>query len=447
MLPCFVFAKEVYAEFNPYTSIIDVVNPNQHISYHAIDHVFQYDDHTVVTNTKLIVSTDGNDAHSILLDDKGMLTKGLHEENNLLYFYDDNGYMLTKSTQIDGIQYEVHEDGHLYDQEWKDRKWIDSGVATNVNEDTLLFVKDESGFYCLQANTSEKMINSSITLEDGREVRFDENGNIVNAEIYDGSKYYFPLLEANQQSDETYLIPVSSYQNTREEENVRLINHRGYHTSVPENTLEAFKQSNAMHYQYVETDVQMTQDQVPVLLHDGSLTRVAGVDVAINSITYQQAQNYLIGSEPITSLEAFIAYCKANLMTPYIELKTETIHTSEQIQMIYDVIDKYDMVGKITWISFSSQLLEYMSEYDTVDSYGYVVGKKDDVNTVIQNALALKQSVQNVFIDAQYEKEKEYVSLCQTNNMPLQLWGINQPTILQTLDSYVSGVTTDTITH
>ena len=40
LIPCFFFAKDVYAEYYPFTSIIDESDPTKEISYSAIDHTF-----------------------------------------------------------------------------------------------------------------------------------------------------------------------------------------------------------------------------------------------------------------------------------------------------------------------------------------------------------------------------------------------------------------------
>ena len=47
----------------------------------------------------------------------------------------------------------------------------------------------------------------------------------------------------------------------------RSVNHKGYNTKAPENTLPAFERSAEMGYRYVETDISFTKDGVPVLLH------------------------------------------------------------------------------------------------------------------------------------------------------------------------------------
>jgi glycerophosphoryl diester phosphodiesterase len=47
-----------------------------------------------------------------------------------------------------------------------------------------------------------------------------------------------------------------------------IISHRGYHVSAAENTLESFEAAVAMGVDGIETDIRLTADQVPILLHD-----------------------------------------------------------------------------------------------------------------------------------------------------------------------------------
>ena len=55
-----------------------------------------------------------------------------------------------------------------------------------------------------------------------------------------------------------------------------LIAHRGWAYRYPENTLPAIAGALGAGARYVEFDVQITADGVPVLFHDSTLDRTAG---------------------------------------------------------------------------------------------------------------------------------------------------------------------------
>lgn len=61
----------------------------------------------------------------------------------------------------------------------------------------------------------------------------------------------------------------------------RLIAHRGYPTQFPENSLAGIRASIAAGARFIEVDVQLSRDGVPVLFHDRQLRRLCGVSGSI----------------------------------------------------------------------------------------------------------------------------------------------------------------------
>jgi glycerophosphoryl diester phosphodiesterase len=49
-----------------------------------------------------------------------------------------------------------------------------------------------------------------------------------------------------------------------------ILSHRGYHATVPENTLDAFAQADALGADGIETDIRLSADGLPILFHDRS---------------------------------------------------------------------------------------------------------------------------------------------------------------------------------
>jgi glycerophosphoryl diester phosphodiesterase len=58
----------------------------------------------------------------------------------------------------------------------------------------------------------------------------------------------------------------------------KVIGHRGAMAYVLENTLDSFREARRRGATWVEIDVKLTADNVPIVLHDSSLKRTTGVD-------------------------------------------------------------------------------------------------------------------------------------------------------------------------
>ena len=63
-----------------------------------------------------------------------------------------------------------------------------------------------------------------------------------------------------------------------------LVAHRGYSGRYPENTLLAYQAAYEHGARYMELDLQLTSDSVPVLHHDVSMQRMAGIDIDVRDI-------------------------------------------------------------------------------------------------------------------------------------------------------------------
>lgn len=68
----------------------------------------------------------------------------------------------------------------------------------------------------------------------------------------------------------------------------QLVGHRGYPRHYPENTLVGIEAAVTAGARFVEVDVQISRDQVPVLFHDRGLKRICGVDGRILDYRYDE---------------------------------------------------------------------------------------------------------------------------------------------------------------
>lgn len=237
--------------------------------------------------------------------------------------------------------------------------------------------------------------------------------------------------------------------------NVKSINHRGYCVGAPENTLSAYKLSAKNKFEYVECDVAFTSDDIPVLLHDGTIDRTSDGTGNIGDLTFEQVRAYDFGSwynekytgEKIPSLDEFILLCKNLGLHPYIEIKSSAAYTEDQIKTIIATVNTCGMKGKISYISFNHEYLTYVKDYDPEARIGYVVNSIDD--NIINTAKTLQTGSNEVFIDAAYGAlTVDGVLLCINSDIPLEVWTINSTDALNTTMAnfpYISGVSSDGI--
>jgi glycerophosphoryl diester phosphodiesterase len=222
-------------------------------------------------------------------------------------------------------------------------------------------------------------------------------------------------------------------------EEFRCVNHKGYNTLAPENTLPAFELSAKMGYQYVETDISFTKDGVPVLLHNPSINVMArnpdGSELAqkyigIGTLTYKEALQYDFtkGMEDykgtkISKLDDFLDLCRVRFLHPYLELKNNGDYTKDQIIEIVKLVRSKGLEGKVSWISFEAKYLKWVREEDPKARLGFlnIVIDEETMKKSVEAAKDLKTSENEVFLDL--ANKTKYVtydySLCEKEGIPV----------------------------
>lgn len=231
-------------------------------------------------------------------------------------------------------------------------------------------------------------------------------------------------------------------------EAVKNINHRGYNALAPENTLPAFQLSKLMGFEYVETDVALTSDGVPVLLHDDTINRTSNGTGAITSMTLEQVRQYDFGSwkaseyagTPIPTLDEFFGLCKNAGLKPYVELKFDAPFTQEKVDECVAMAEKYGIETDVTWLSSNYAFLKYAHESDPQARLGVICNVAG--SEAIGMVYGLKTSENDVFIDCRYSGLQSYmINRCKKAGIPLEVWMSDE--VPEELDGYISGFTAD----
>ncbi len=74
-----------------------------------------------------------------------------------------------------------------------------------------------------------------------------------------------------------------------------LIGHRGIPDSYPENSIGGFEAALQSGAAFIETDIQITADHVPVLSHDPTLKKLSGRDIAVTEVIYDDFRGLSAG--------------------------------------------------------------------------------------------------------------------------------------------------------
>jgi glycerophosphoryl diester phosphodiesterase len=139
--------------------------------------------------------------------------------------------------------------------------------------------------------------------------------------------------------------------------------HRGDRSVAPENTLPALRAAIEGSLDYVETDVQLSRDGVPVLFHDRTLKRTAGAEGRISSYSLAELRRLDVGSwfspqfvdTRIPTLAEFLAILAPSSKKAMIELKDEW--TAEQLEPVISLLRRHALTDRVILPSFSVESL------------------------------------------------------------------------------------------
>lgn len=249
-----------------------------------------------------------------------------------------------------------------------------------------------------------------------------------------------------------------------ENERVKLIAHRGYTETAPENTIAAFIAAAENGYNTIECDVEWTKDGVPVILHDSTINRTARKENGwrlfwprkCSNLTYEELLKYDFGSwysgdfkgTKIPSFNELLNCANEHDLNLYIELKETSDFGDDKAEVLANFVKQAGLEDKVTWISFNSDYLKTMANVLPEARLGYL--SKKDINSDTIDILKELQTGQNeVFLDVKSTKISEKSSnLLKNSGFDFEAWTVDDSDEFETLSSYdCKGITTDKITE
>lgn len=170
----------------------------------------------------------------------------------------------------------------------------------------------------------------------------------------------------------------------------KLIGHRGVKDLCPENTLESILKAFDLGLSFVEIDVKISKDRVPILLHDDTLDRTTNgsglaIDYDYENIKKLDAGKFFYKENTnifVPKLEDILSLCTNNNGNLNIELKPNKNFEKENTLQIYELtknihqidifFSSFDMISileisKLYPQSIRSFLLDDFKEYNIDD--------------------------------------------------------------------------------
>ena len=136
--------------------------------------------------------------------------------------------------------------------------------------------------------------------------------------------------------------------------------HRGFSSIYPENTMLAFEKAVESGADGIEMDVHLSSDGYPVVIHDESLLRTAGVDKKVGECTLDELTHTVASqtqggryNTTIPSFDEFCAFVKESNTRANIELKTGVVYYPGLEEKVVDTVRKYRLEDKIIFSSFN----------------------------------------------------------------------------------------------
>mgnify|MGYP001547888712 CR=1 FL=1 len=147
----------------------------------------------------------------------------------------------------------------------------------------------------------------------------------------------------------------------------QIIGHRGAKAYAPENTLASIHTAADLGIEWVEVDVKLTADNIPVLFHDETLERTTNGSGKMAETSYAELQNLSAGSwfsesfadEAVPTLEQAIEACIERGLGLNLEIKPCPGREVETAEVALDTLSRYwDDHDRLLISSFSQASLE-----------------------------------------------------------------------------------------
>lgn len=227
----------------------------------------------------------------------------------------------------------------------------------------------------------------------------------------------------------------------------KIIAHRGASALAPENTMAAFELAYEQGAEGIETDVHLTKDNIPVLIHDENVKRTTNSTGYIKDYTFDQLKQLDAGSwfsvkyagSEIISLEEFLNWTQDKALCLNIELKNNKIDYKNLENIVYDMVSHYKLLSRTTLSTFNRNSVERLKPFNGNIGVALLTSKRS--KNLVSHAKGLGANA----IHIKYRLLNQlFVDKCHQEQMAVRVYTINkQPHMSRCFKMACDGIFTD----
>lgn len=222
-----------------------------------------------------------------------------------------------------------------------------------------------------------------------------------------------------------------------DQKEIRAIAHRGYPVKYPENTLSSFEAAYKLGFTYIELDVHLSKDGVPVIMHDTTIDRMSNGSGLLKDYTLKELKQFRIGeTEDIPTLEEALLFAKDKIKVG-VELKQEGDLYPGLEEAVLQVIRDTEMGDQVYINSFDHFSIAKMHSLSKDLSLGVIQsGATPAVFPFLKEIQATSLSVRVEFLS------DEYVKMIEDAGIQVIAWPINNEWQFKRMLRYPSVIST-----
>lgn len=190
-----------------------------------------------------------------------------------------------------------------------------------------------------------------------------------------------------------------------------VLGHRGFSDGGAENTLEGLEAASRAGADLVEMDVMQTADKQFVVMHDPSLSRLAGKDEMVKNLTLDELTQITVRDQfghegKIPSLEDYVRRAQELEMPLLIEVKSGGLDSPDRVPLLIEELDSLDALYNNIFHTLDNPVVSEMKQMRPDITIGYILAfagveiPDTDADFVVVEEWSATQKMQ----DAAYRK-------------------------------------------